>query len=159
MMLCAALIKFDHFEWMIEKATELGVAVIVPVIAMRTEQGLEKAAPSASNDGAESGWRPASSPAARIYRRSRNLLRGGGSERCNGELLDTRWTKIPKPRRCWMHCLRARHPADEVALLIGPEGGWTDGERADFTAADWTPVSLGRSFFARRRPRWRRSRW
>src|ERR1700735_4709977 len=30
-ILCAALIKFDHFEWMIEKATELGVAKIVPV--------------------------------------------------------------------------------------------------------------------------------
>src|SRR5258708_27190180 len=29
--LCAALIKFDHFEWMIEKATELGVAEIVPL--------------------------------------------------------------------------------------------------------------------------------
>src|SRR5579862_3407629 len=43
-ILAAALIKFDHFEWMIEKATELGVAQIVPVIAIRTERGLEKAA-------------------------------------------------------------------------------------------------------------------
>ena len=42
--LCAALVKFDHFEWMIEKTTELGVAEIVPVIATRTERGLDKAA-------------------------------------------------------------------------------------------------------------------
>src|SRR5262245_1755231 len=42
--LCAALVKFDHFEWMIEKATELGVAEIVPVIATRTERGLDRAA-------------------------------------------------------------------------------------------------------------------
>src|SRR5882672_6744700 len=44
MILSAAIIKFDHFEWMIEKATELGVAEIVPVITARTEKGLEKAA-------------------------------------------------------------------------------------------------------------------
>src|ERR1700722_2314699 len=30
-ILCAALVKFDRFEWMIEKATELGVAEIVPL--------------------------------------------------------------------------------------------------------------------------------
>src|SRR5205085_1744948 len=42
--LCAALIKFDHFEWMIEKATELGVAEIVPVETVRSERGLERAA-------------------------------------------------------------------------------------------------------------------
>src|SRR5258708_34452923 len=44
LILCASLIKFDHFEWMIEKATELGVARVIPVIASRTERGLEKAA-------------------------------------------------------------------------------------------------------------------
>src|SRR5665213_1854816 len=44
LILCAAIFKFDHFEWMIEKATELGVARIVPVIATRTERGLDKAA-------------------------------------------------------------------------------------------------------------------
>src|SRR5271155_898632 len=44
LVLCAALIKFDRFEWMIEKATELGVAEIVPVETARSERGLERAA-------------------------------------------------------------------------------------------------------------------
>src|SRR5690242_11149179 len=42
--LCAALIKFDHFEWIVEKATELGVAAILPFEASRTDKGLERAA-------------------------------------------------------------------------------------------------------------------
>jgi len=35
-----ALIKFDRFEWAVEKATELGVSRIVPVAASRSERGL-----------------------------------------------------------------------------------------------------------------------
>src|SRR5882724_5641146 len=42
--LLASLIKFDRFEWMIEKATELGVETIVPVQAERSDKGLELAA-------------------------------------------------------------------------------------------------------------------
>ena len=38
--LCASLIKFDRFEWIVEKATELGVDRILPVEAARTEKGL-----------------------------------------------------------------------------------------------------------------------
>src|SRR5262249_8218487 len=41
--LCAALIKFDKFEWTVEKATELGVERIVPFEAARTEKGLAEA--------------------------------------------------------------------------------------------------------------------
>jgi 16S rRNA (uracil1498-N3)-methyltransferase len=43
-ILLASLIKFDRFEWIVEKATELGAEVIVPVEAERSEKGLSKAA-------------------------------------------------------------------------------------------------------------------
>jgi 16S rRNA (uracil1498-N3)-methyltransferase len=33
--------------------------------------------------------------------------------------------------------------SDSAALLIGPEGGWTDAERQLAIAAAWLPVSLG----------------
>ena len=42
--LLAALTKFDHFEWMLEKATELGVETVAPVNTERSEKGLERAA-------------------------------------------------------------------------------------------------------------------
>ncbi|HVV45560.1 MAG TPA: RsmE family RNA methyltransferase, partial [Bryobacteraceae bacterium] len=35
-----ALIKFERFEWAVEKATELGITRIVPVETNRSEQGL-----------------------------------------------------------------------------------------------------------------------
>ena len=36
-----------------------------------------------------------------------------------------------------------RRSADRVLLLTGPEGGWTDAERAAALTAGWAPVSLG----------------
>ncbi|MDB5259171.1 MAG: Ribosomal small subunit methyltransferase [Candidatus Taylorbacteria bacterium] len=37
-ILCAALVKKDTFEWIAQKATELGVSQIVPIIAERSEK-------------------------------------------------------------------------------------------------------------------------
>jgi len=54
--LFASLIKFDRFEWIVEKATELGVERIVPVVAERSEKGLGEAAIKRSSAGAESRW-------------------------------------------------------------------------------------------------------
>ena len=42
--LLMAVFKFDHLEWGIEKATELGAARITPVLARRTEKHLAQAA-------------------------------------------------------------------------------------------------------------------
>src|ERR1039458_4456460 len=43
-VLFAALIKFERFEWLLEKATELGVGEVTPVRTERSEKGLEAAA-------------------------------------------------------------------------------------------------------------------
>src|SRR5271154_6773131 len=42
--LLLAVVKFDAFEWAIEKATELGVSRIVPLAAARSEKALLTAA-------------------------------------------------------------------------------------------------------------------
>ena len=36
-----------------------------------------------------------------------------------------------------------RSAEDHVAILVGPEGGWTDEERSQIQGAGWLPCSLG----------------
>src|ERR1017187_3589232 len=63
--LVMAVYKFDHMEWAIEKATELGVAAIAPVIARRTEKHLAAAAAKRAER-----WRRIVHEAAQQARRS-----------------------------------------------------------------------------------------
>jgi 16S rRNA (uracil1498-N3)-methyltransferase len=139
--LCAALVKFDHFEWMIEKATELGVNEIVPVIATRTERGLDRAAQKRIER-----WRRIGLEASQQSRRSHlpeiaeaipfsQAVRTDASYRY---ALDEEGG-VPLLGALPVH----RNAADSVALLVGPEGGWTDAEREQFRAAEWTSVSMG----------------
>ena len=63
--LAIAIYKFDHMEWAIEKATELGVAGIAPMIARRTEKHLAQAA-----EKRVERWRRIAHEAAKQSRRS-----------------------------------------------------------------------------------------
>jgi 16S rRNA (uracil1498-N3)-methyltransferase len=144
LVLCASLIKFDHFEWMIEKATELGVVRIVPVISTRTERGLEKAA-----DKRVERWRRIALEASQQSRRA-HLPIVDSPVRWEGALsIAAAYRYVleenPGARPFAAAFPEARVHSDEVALLVGPEGGWTEEERADFSPAGWTPVSLGPS--------------
>ena len=62
--LLISVFKFDRMEWAIEKATELGVAKIVPIIARRTDAHLAKAA-----DKRVDRWRRIAKEAAQQSRR------------------------------------------------------------------------------------------
>ena len=44
--LLLAIFKFDRMEWIFEKATELGAARFIPIIARRSEKHLVQAAPA-----------------------------------------------------------------------------------------------------------------
>jgi 16S rRNA (uracil1498-N3)-methyltransferase len=142
LILCAALIKFDHFEWMIEKATELGVERVVPVRAARTERGLDQAAAKRT-----ARWRRVAFEAAQQSRRDTLPEIDEVAELGRALELTASCRFVCDESSSAMPILdavpAARDRADTVALLIGPEGGWTDSERESFAQAGWTPVSLG----------------
>ena len=134
----AALIKFDRFEWLVEKATELGVARIVPVETARSEAGLLSAAPKRSER-----WRKVAREGEQQGRRVAGLEIGEAVKL--SAVTFTGWRarleEQPGCLRLWQ-ALEAAKPID-MGILLGPEGGWTDTERERLDAAGWQPVTLG----------------
>lgn len=144
LVLLASLFKFDRFEWMLEKATELGVEVIVPVVSERSEKGLEQAAVRRA-----ARWRKILLESSQQARRTVLPVLEDGvpfaealhrSGRCR-LLLD----EAPggTPLLAAVPSAETRSPSDVACLLTGPEGGWTAAERAAAIDAGWAPVSLG----------------
>ncbi len=142
--LLAALIKFDRFEWLVEKATELGVASIQPFEAARTDPGLARAAAKrlarwekvalAASQQSRRAHLPRIGPPVRFA----EALQTGANVRL---LLDENPDVLP----ILQLLPESRTVADRVALLLGPEGGWTDDERQDAIAAGWRPGSFGKT--------------
>jgi 16S rRNA (uracil1498-N3)-methyltransferase len=138
--LAAALIKFDHFEWMIEKATELGVAAIQPFEAVRSERGLTKAAAKRMPRW-EKIAREASQQARRVQ------LPRIETPKTFAEVLETQaaWKLLLDEGEAppILRVLPRQKDVSDIAVLLGPEGGWTDGERERAVAAGWIACSLG----------------
>jgi 16S rRNA (uracil1498-N3)-methyltransferase len=137
--LCASLIKFDRFEWIIEKATELGVDRILPVEATRTEKGLFDASRKRSGRWARIA-RESSQQARRV--RVPEILPAVRLENCLAESAGHRYFLDESQAPPLLREIPSER-SDSAALLIGPEGGWTDAERQLAVSAAWQPVSLG----------------
>ncbi len=143
--LCAALIKFDRFEWMIEKATELGVERIMPVEAARSERGLFEASRKRSER-----WIRIARESSQQSRRWHipEILPAVRFEKSLAEEADHRYFldegAAPPLLRIVLPVVPAERPGvNRIAALIGPEGGWTASERQLAISAGWQPVSLG----------------
>ncbi len=137
--LYASLIKFDRFEWIIEKATELGVERILPVQATRSEKGLFEASQKRSERWARI-VRESSQQSRRV--RIPEILPAVRFERCLQETAAHRYFLDESQAPPLLREIPSER-ADSAALLVGPEGGWTDSERELAVAAAWQPVSLG----------------
>jgi 16S rRNA (uracil1498-N3)-methyltransferase len=142
--LYAALIKFDRFEWLVEKATELGVSGIVPMNAARAEKGLASAAAKRAER-----WRKIARESSQQARRVQSPEIAPPAE-FSAALTDAsrhRYFLEEQPGAPpFLHALPPgpdRKSEDAIAILTGPEGGWTDRERSLARDVGWTPVSLG----------------
>ncbi len=139
--LLLAVFKFDRLEWAIEKATELGVARMVPVLARRTEKHLAQAAPARVER-----WRRIAQEAAKQSRRSdlpaiADPLGIKDAVRLHPDALRLLLAEQGK-RLALRVALDADHDR-EIAVAIGPEGGWAEDELALFAKEGWVATSLG----------------
>ena len=145
--LVMAVYKFDHMEWAIEKATELGVAAIAPVIARRTEKRLAEAA-----DKRVERWRRIAQEAAKQSRRSDVPLVSAPeplAARIRAASAATRIVLAEQERTTTLRSViqeaieSAADEAPTLEIAIGPEGGWAPNEEALFDANAWKAASLG----------------
>jgi 16S rRNA (uracil1498-N3)-methyltransferase len=139
--LLLAVVKFDSFEWAIEKATELGVNMIVPLAASRSEKALLTAAPKRATR-----WKKILLEASQQSRRVRVPLLSALEKpesafaTHKGELCVMLSERAEAPS---ISKILSGHAEKTAVLAIGPEGGWTDSEFEAARRADFEEASLG----------------
>ena len=150
MELLLAVVKFDRFEWALEKATELGVAVVVPLAAGRSDKKLVAAASRRAVrwrkillESAQQArcLRPPELHAlacpADAFRAADHSVRILLSERAGAPRL-----KSVLEGKSASRPATAGDPV-RLCLAVGPEGGWTDAEFSAAAEAGFVEASLG----------------
>jgi 16S rRNA (uracil1498-N3)-methyltransferase len=143
--LLLAVFKFDHMEWAIEKATELGIARITPILARRTEKHLTQSALKRSER-----WRRIALEASKQSRRTDipniadpiPLKQALAEEKSPTRILLSE-TEQTRTLTAVLQAATSSQQESDTALAIGPEGGWTPEEMSLFTQHQWQPVTLG----------------
>ncbi len=149
--LLLAIVKFDRFEWALEKATELGAQTIVPLAAERSEKMLVGAAEKRADrwrrlllESAQQA-RCLCVPELRSVQQPREAFRAA---RDSVKVLLSERAGAPALRKVLAEASSAR-PASSgggpvpLCLAVGPEGGWTDAEFTAAADAGFAEASIG----------------
>jgi 16S rRNA (uracil1498-N3)-methyltransferase len=146
--LLLSLVKFDRFEWCIEKATELGASEITPLAAARTDKPLVAAAAKRLER-----WEKIALESAQQSRRLRPPVMSAPvapekafiESSANPKILLSEKQGAPSLREILRNLspIASSGAPSTVALAVGPEGGWTDDEIASARAAGFVEASLG----------------
>jgi 16S rRNA (uracil1498-N3)-methyltransferase len=142
--LLLSVVKFDAFEWALEKATELGVSTIVPLAAARSDKTLLAAAGKRAER-----WKKILAEASQQSRRVRVPVLQAVSEPAQAFRAQAAGAaKIMLSERpdasVLQRILNAESRSSQAVLAIGPEGGWTDAEFAAAQASGFREASLGK---------------
>jgi 16S rRNA (uracil1498-N3)-methyltransferase len=140
--LLLSIFKFDRMEWAIEKAVELGVSTIVPVIARRTETHLASAA-----EKRVERWRRIAREASQQSRRS-DEPEIATPLKLQDAIASQSGTRVvlsehESPDRISLKQILQQNFSAQLTLAIGPEGGWTQEELELFKKNEWRFASLG----------------
>lgn len=143
LVLAAALIRPAKFEWVLQKATELGVTQIIP---LKTRRCGIRLPPGRSGQRTERWNRivqEASRQCGRLYSpRIRPPLDFTDWLCLEGFERYSRFLFYEKSNALWQPGMLASD-SEGVALCIGPEGGWEEGEIAQAEAAGVRVAGLG----------------
>lgn len=140
--LLLSIVKFDAFEWAIEKATELGVGAIVPLAAARSEKGLLAAAEKRSER-----WRKTLLEASQQSRRINVPVLAPVVKPEQAFAVYSGGVRLilsEQPAAAALRAVLAGKKSDHAVLAIGPEGGWTEAEFAAAHGAGFAEASLGK---------------
>jgi 16S rRNA (uracil1498-N3)-methyltransferase len=161
--LLISIVKFDRFEWCVEKATELGADEIIPLAAARTDKALIAAAAKRSErwnrilvESAQQSRRlsppilHAALPPDKAFAQSSASLKVFLSERREAKslrkLLDQDSRSVAQallPVRFSTVTDAKTRATPTISLAVGPEGGWTEDEITSARAAGFLEASLG----------------
>jgi len=142
MILGLGLLKSSKFDWLIQKATELGVSEIVPFRSLRVVPRLEED----KSRSRQPRWEKIASEAARQCGRAK--VPKVHSLRTFEEMLAMdfeKTTKIFLWEKENQGNLREAlaSPPSSVFVLVGPEGGFSEEEASRARGAGFRPVRLG----------------
>jgi 16S rRNA (uracil1498-N3)-methyltransferase len=142
LILAAALIKSSKFEWILQKATELGIQEIIPLKTRFSEIEIPSGKVTLRLERwdriireASKQCRRSSTPRMHAPRAFADLVSDENLSSCSRFFL---YEKASKP---W----RPEHEAlsERVVICIGPEGGWDSGEIQRAGETGWQVCSLG----------------
>jgi 16S rRNA (uracil1498-N3)-methyltransferase len=135
--------KSDKMDWIVQKATELGVSAIVPLVTERTIVKVRDEEKRAARwqkicrEAAMQSNRP-DMPNVEAIRTFADFLQTLNPE--PGTLLLLPWEEGTKPMK---NVLRGNEGIKHVIILIGPEGGFSFSEAAIAQEHGFHLVSLG----------------
>jgi 16S rRNA (uracil1498-N3)-methyltransferase len=142
--LLLSVVKFDAFEWALEKATELGVSTVVPLAAARSEKALLAAAGKRAER-----WKKILAEASQQSRRVRvpelQVVSQAAEAFAAQNATAAKVMLSERPDAPALRQILQTEPTRKQAVLaIGPEGGWTDAEYAAAQASGFREASLGK---------------